>query len=1126
MIPELERNTRLHPRGVCFLFEGRTYVNAQVRLQAAGLARALQLRGVRRGAFVACDMENCPSLVLLAAAAGYGGFALVLLNRRLTQAEKDERLEDLERNGYHVAARLDEAAVVGMLHEVSDERTRHVLRHHAERFAAQFNLDDRAVVMFTSGTSGRAKAVELTWRNITGAAAASNEHLGSSPTDVWQAVLPLYHIGGFQVMVRSVLAGCAFLLYRRFDVDLLMEDAARYAATHVSVVDKMLQDMLAWADADAADAADLAAVGAHAKHARPADGGADKAGESRRADGAMAACGSERTPAVGDGDRASAAVHGRHASHAQAVALHARREDAERLRRFRTVAESANVLAGYRVVLLGGAAPNPRTLQTAVAAGVRVFASYGMTETSSQIASTLVTKDFSGRLDLLPGYRATVVAPDAEGLGQLAVTGPGVCAGYLNARAAFTGDGFFLTGDRASVRRRTVQVAERTDDMFVSGGENVYPAEIQRKLLYVPGVTDAYVFGVLDAKWGRRPVAVVERSPRSARQAAQRVLLASEERLRNPWGERADGALADASERPSLVAGSPGTVATRTAGASAPGGGRSAAAAVGGAPSAGEGAAVDERLIPEASMQRFAEGVRAAMERSLSKVYRPDEILVLEEFPRTGIGKVDRTALRRAFEERIRVERVEVFRVKQPLVRPVRTAKATLEERESLLVRVTDREGRTGIAEGVAFSTDWYLPETLDEDERVLREELIPRVLSGVYAHPRHVMDALLECPGAAEHPMACGALEPALWDLYGKIVRRPLWQLIGGVPYGGRVVEADAEDAPGADGSLEPGSVVATPVREVEVCDGAPTGAGARNAPGALGTLGADASDAIAGGASSDASDRTLGSTAPGAAPESLPCATIVPGGAVFGLMPTDELVRAVGKAVSQGFSRVKLKIAPGQDVDPVRAVREAYAGVEIMVDANRSYADAREAERVIDELAPLGVRCVEEPLAPRDGEGLADLFARLSRLQELVRVPICLDESVTGYDDLRLALSFPKLRWYAVKIAKFGGVAPALSFCEWADRHGVSVWMGGMYDTGVSKRLHAAFETLPCCAVAGDLGDSARYFPQDVARPPFVLRHGHVELNARGHEYGLGCDLDDDVLARITVRSFEMRR
>ena len=114
--------------------------------------------------------------------------------------------------------------------------------------------------------AGRAKAVELTWRNLVGSANASNEHLAASPTDVWQLALPLYHIGGFQIMVRSILAGCSFVLYRRFEVERVMTDAARYAVTHISVVDKMLQDMLAWADADAEDD-DAEVVGAHARHA-------------------------------------------------------------------------------------------------------------------------------------------------------------------------------------------------------------------------------------------------------------------------------------------------------------------------------------------------------------------------------------------------------------------------------------------------------------------------------------------------------------------------------------------------------------------------------------------------------------------------------------------------------------------------------------------------------------------------------------------------------------------------------------------------------------------------------------------------------------------------------------------
>ena len=112
---------------------------------------------------------------------------------------------------------------------------------------------------------------------------------------------------------------------------------------------------------------------------------------------------------------------------------------------------------------------------------------------------------------LLPGYRARIVDPNEEGYGRLGVRGPGVFAGYLNARAAFTVDGYFLTGDTAALVNGRLYLKERTSDMFVSGGENVYPAEIAGKLMRVPGVADAHVFGAADPAWGRRPVAFVER---------------------------------------------------------------------------------------------------------------------------------------------------------------------------------------------------------------------------------------------------------------------------------------------------------------------------------------------------------------------------------------------------------------------------------------------------------------------------------------------------------------------------------------------------------------------------------------------------------------------------------------
>ncbi|MEG1746470.1 MAG: AMP-binding protein [Raoultibacter sp.] len=920
MIPDFEYLAKKYPRNTCFSFGGRIYTYAQVRLSAAGLAHALQQRGVKRRSTVVCDMENCPAFVFLALAAAYGGFSLVALNHRLTDLEKNERVTELERfGGVRVAARLTEDDATRLLEAAQAPDTTRTLSHYAQRCAAVFSAKERALVMFTSGTAGKPKAVALTWENLVGSAQASNAVLHEYGQGVWQLALPMYHIGGFQILVRSLCNGSSFVLYRRFDPEWIVCDGETFEATHLSVVDKMLQDLIAYA----------------------------------------------------------------------------------------TAQECAEAIARYQCILLGGAALNPHTLDDALALGARVYASYGMTETSSQMASQLVVEGFSGELTLLPGYEATIIAPEKDGVGQLAVKGPGVFSGYLNARAAFTVDGFFLTGDLARMTEGRLCVAERTDDMFVSGGENIYPAEIQEKLLRVAGVADAYVFGAPDEVWGRRPVAFVERSTR----------------VGSALPSRADE---DCFEAP-------------------------------------------------VSLQAFAASVEYALEDELSRLYHPRCICALEGFPRTGIGKVDRAALRKLYDERLEVMRVEVFRVKQPLVQPIRTAKTLLEERESLLVRVTDHRGRTGLGECVAFSSDWYLPETIEDDVRVLEEQLIPQVLRGVYLHPDEVAASFIDCEDAARYPLACGALEPALWDLYGKIVNQPLWQLIGGV-----------RSTDGVD------------VVE-ESCDQAPT---------------------IFSG---NALDREVVSSSEAASFEGQGVhreVVSVPGGVVLGIASVAETLSAVQQAVDAGYTRVKIKICPGNDFEVLSAVRSAFPEVMLMADANQSYTEAD--MDILNRIDRLGLRCIEEPLCPHKGElatGPRALYARLAGLQRLLKTPICLDESVATLDDLREALMFPVLRCYTVKIAKLGGVSLALAFCRWAQGRNIEVWMGGMYDTGVSKRLHAAFQTLPGIDIPGDLNDSARYFPQDVTVPPFVLKQGCVMLNPENYEYGLGCDLDEDALARITV-------
>ena len=912
MIDIFESTAQARPNQVFFSFvnkrgESLSCTYRQTRLMAAQLARRLREKGVLPGDAVAVDLPNSPLYVFLALAAAYGSFTLVVLNHRLTASEKMTRLLELERTGTRIGQRIDEEAAQRLfdqvrvsltraespLHRVDDSLGGSVedAVHFAERSAHTFDAGQRALIMFTSGTTGKPKGAELSWRNLVEASQASNRVLNgrNRGRGLWQAVLPFYHIGGFQVLVRSVCSRWPLRIYERFDARRVLEDAAEFHATHISVVDKMLQDML---DAAAETEADSAADGA---------------------------------------------------------------------------------LAQYACVLLGGGPLNAKTIGRSLEARARIFASYGMTETSSQVANALVTPEFTGGMNLLPGYSARIVEPDGEGFGRLALRGPGVFGGYVNARPAFTVDGFFLTGDTAALHEGRLYVRERTADMFVSGGENVYPAEIVDALVRVPGVADAYVFGVPDARWGRRPVALVERAARP------------------------------------------------------------------GAP------------------QPSAEDVRAVLAERLSRLYVPERLCLVDELPRSGIGKIDRAACERWYERRIQVERVVLHRVRLPFSAPFRTPKETLTYRDSIIVEVVDRHGRVGLGECTAFDTDWYLPETLGDDEAVLRQVLAPRVLASTYLHPREVSADFAHVPKAEAYPMARSAIEMACWDLYGKITGQPLWRMLG--EEFDRLTRSDA----------------AVP----ESAERRAVGSALANAP--------------------RRAKRRVYS------------------GAVVGLGTPRQTVEDVRACVKQGYQRIKLKVAPGKGLAAVRAVRRAFPHLLITLDANQSFSLHHMAElRAYDEL---DIGWIEEPLdlSTAGVHSREDAFARLASFQHTLAMPICVDESFVNATEADRLFDYPELRCAMVKIGKFGGIQPALEFVHKALSQGREVCMSGMYDTGVSRFVHAAFQTLPGVVIPGDLGATSRYFDADLTVPPYEAPQGIITLNGVGHEYGIGCALALPALTEV---------
>ncbi|WP_165044821.1 AMP-binding protein [Adlercreutzia sp. ZJ138] len=719
MISAFENMARQNPLRTFFTDVERAdketaYSYREVRLYAAALAKLLRDKGARQGDCIAVDVRNRAAGVFLLLAAGYGGYTLIAINNRLSESEKMHRLMEVERDpGVHVAFRIDENNIEaimdrvetflgGELHrvrsgaaqaaanervsrtsfvtrtrvETADVRTSKALGRatggrdsliRREEMARQealenainfadhakhvFDQSARAVIMFTSGTTGRPKAVALSWANLSQAALAANAVLGRRGEGMWQAVLPLYHIGGLQVVVRSILNGTPFLLYRHFDADKVLADASRRNATHIAVVDKMLQDM----------------------------------------------CESERSAA----------------------------------------------LKRYTCILLGGGAPNSRTLEVAWGKQARVYVSYGMTETSSHVANALIDMNYKGGLKLLPGYQAHIVGAGSDGFGRLAVKGPGVFSGYLNAHAAWTVDGFFLTGDIGAIHNGLLYVKERVSDMFVSGGENIYPEEVRQKLLGIPGVADAFVFGAPDKTWGRRPIAFVVREPRRV----------------ESFPQTPDGTNRSTDHQHALK-------------------------------------------MANMSNTRFSLAVKEMAAGSMSKLHLPKHVCVIDEMPMLGTGKIDRQALLRRFDERIQVENVVVRRVKLPSsahgAYPLgEHANARETARETLIVEVIDHQGRSGIGELAVSTGGWNAAGDVAQNEAVLKEVLAPIVLSHVFLHPSEVSDVFALNAQAVQHPRACGAIEPALWDLYGKIVGAPLWKLIGGnsngrVPVAALVDETD----------------------------------------------------------------------------------------------------------------------------------------------------------------------------------------------------------------------------------------------------------------------------------------------------------------------------------------------
>ncbi|ADU50603.1 O-succinylbenzoate synthase [Thermaerobacter marianensis DSM 12885] len=234
------------------------------------------------------------------------------------------------------------------------------------------------------------------------------------------------------------------------------------------------------------------------------------------------------------------------------------------------------------------------------------------------------------------------------------------------------------------------------------------------------------------------------------------------------------------------------------------------------------------------------------------------------------------------------------------------------------------------------------------------------------------------------------------------------------------------------------------------------------------------------------------------------------IPVGVSVGIQPTlDDLLATVERWLERGYRRIKIKIKPGYEVEPVRALRERFGDIPLMVDANAAYTLA-DAER-LEALDGYGLMMIEQPLHEDD---LLDH----ALLQRRLRTPVCLDESVRHVHAAREALVLGSGRIINIKQGRVGGPTDARMIHDLCRRHGIPVWCGGMLETGVGRAHNIALTTLPGFTLPGDTSGSNRYYHEDVIDPPVrVGPDGTIEVP---QEPGLGFRVVPERVERYTVR------
>ncbi|WP_077602672.1 o-succinylbenzoate synthase [Oceanobacillus sojae] len=225
------------------------------------------------------------------------------------------------------------------------------------------------------------------------------------------------------------------------------------------------------------------------------------------------------------------------------------------------------------------------------------------------------------------------------------------------------------------------------------------------------------------------------------------------------------------------------------------------------------------------------------------------------------------------------------------------------------------------------------------------------------------------------------------------------------------------------------------------------------------------------------------------------------------------DDLVTLVDGYIQEGYKRMKVKIKPGWDVDVMRTLREKFPDTDIMADANSAY--RLEDADLLKQLDDFDLMMIEQPLASDD-------IIDHAKLQQKLKIPICLDESIHSLEDARKAVELGSTKIINIKIGRVGGLTEAKKIHDYCAENGIPVWCGGMLESGIGRSHNVALTTLPNFILPGDTAGSSRYWEKDIITPEVVAENGYITVPTTA---GIGYEVDREAVENYTVAQKDYR-